>query len=197
MLPLAILPVLRDAQLKSWGSCIPDGGNTAPGERLSEVTVMLRTKFRNYLQAVVEKLAENTRVQNATKLKKTRVQNATKLKKIIRDTKGSIVESYVRSRMQPLKDILTNTIDHLQTIFEIHVFIIVGQGFWDQMGQDLLRFLEYSKENRSWYKGLRVAVSVSCTLALASYRKLNPLLCYISNLLKLNSLRFKLLMSCS
>lgn len=57
-----MLDVLRpkiETQIKSWGSCIPDGGNTAPGERLSEVTVMLRAKFRNYLQAVVEKLAEN------------------------------------------------------------------------------------------------------------------------------------------
>lgn len=49
-------------QFKSWGSCIPDGGNTAPGERLSEVTVMLRSKFRSYLQAVVEKLAENVSI---------------------------------------------------------------------------------------------------------------------------------------
>ncbi|KAK4843794.1 hypothetical protein QYF36_012726 [Acer negundo] len=44
------------------GSCIPDGGNAAPGERLSEVTVMLRTKFWNYLQAVDEKLAENVSI---------------------------------------------------------------------------------------------------------------------------------------
>lgn len=48
-----------ETQLKSWGSCIPDGGNELAGERLSEVTVMLRAKFRNYLQAIVEKLAEN------------------------------------------------------------------------------------------------------------------------------------------
>lgn len=57
-----MLDVLRpkiEIQFKTWGSCIPDGGNTVPGERLSEVTVMLRAKFRSYLQAVVEKLAEN------------------------------------------------------------------------------------------------------------------------------------------
>lgn len=58
-----MLDVLRpkiEIQLKSWGSCcIPDQGNVAAGERLSEVTVMLRSKFRNYLQAVVEKLVEN------------------------------------------------------------------------------------------------------------------------------------------
>ena len=60
-----MIDVLRpkiEAQFKSWGSCIPDGGNAVPGERLSEVTVMLRAKFRNYIQAVVEKLAENVSV---------------------------------------------------------------------------------------------------------------------------------------
>lgn len=51
-----------ESQFKSWGSCIPAGGNAAPGERLSEVTVMLRTKFRTYLQAVDEKLAENVSI---------------------------------------------------------------------------------------------------------------------------------------
>lgn len=48
-----------ETKFRSWGSCMPNSGNTAPGDRLSEVAVMLRTKFRNYLQAVVEKLAEN------------------------------------------------------------------------------------------------------------------------------------------
>lgn len=60
-----MLDVLRpqiEVQFKSWGSCIPDGGNTVAGERLSEVTVMVRAKFKNYLQAVVEKLAENVSI---------------------------------------------------------------------------------------------------------------------------------------
>ncbi|KAF5959105.1 hypothetical protein HYC85_000314 [Camellia sinensis] len=35
---------------------------TVHGKRLSEVTVMLRTKFRNYLQVVVEKLAGNVSI---------------------------------------------------------------------------------------------------------------------------------------
>ncbi|CAL5365202.1 unnamed protein product [Camellia sinensis] len=147
-----MLDVLRpkiEAQLKSWGSCIVDGGNAVAGEYLSEVTVMLRTKFRNYLQAVVEKLAENTRVQSTTKLKK-----------IIQDSKEVVMEPDIRSRMQPLKDLLVNTIDHLHTVFETQLFIIICRGFWDQMGQDMLRFLENRKENRSWYKGSRVAVSI-------------------------------------
>ncbi|KAK9270559.1 hypothetical protein L1049_026140 [Liquidambar formosana] len=147
-----MLDVLRpkiETQLKSWGSCIPNGGNTAPGERLSEVTVMLRAKFRNYLQAIVEKLAENTRLQSTTKLKK-----------ILQDSKENVVESDVRSRMQPLKEQLTNTINHLHNLFETHVFIAICRGYWDRMGQDVLSFLENRKENRSWYKGSRIAVSV-------------------------------------
>lgn len=60
-----MLDVLRpkiETQFNSWGSCIPTLGNHIPGERLSEVTVMLRAKFRNYLQAIVEKLVENVSI---------------------------------------------------------------------------------------------------------------------------------------
>ncbi|CAI9116173.1 OLC1v1017257C1 [Oldenlandia corymbosa var. corymbosa] len=147
-----MLDILRpkiEHQLKSWGSCIPDGGNTAPGERLSEVTVMLRSKFRNYLQAVVEKLVENSKLQGSTKMKK-----------ILQDSKDAMVESDVKSRMLPLKEQLASTINHLHSIFESHVFIACCRGYWDRMGQDILSFLESRKENRAWYKGSRIAVSV-------------------------------------
>ncbi|KAK3017683.1 hypothetical protein RJ639_004050 [Escallonia herrerae] len=147
-----MLDVLRpkiEAQLKSWVFGVPDGGNAVPGECLSEVTVMLRTKFRNYLQSVVEKLGENTRLRNATKLKK-----------IIEDSEGSVVDSDVRSRMQPLKDILIETIDSLYNVFETNVFLIICRGFWDRMGQDVKKFLDDRKEKGSWYKGSRVALSV-------------------------------------
>ncbi|XVE95208.1 hypothetical protein REPUB_Repub02eG0076300 [Reevesia pubescens] len=147
-----MLDVLRpkiETQFKSWGSCIPDGGNTAPGERLSEVTVMLRTKFRGYLQAVVEKLAENTKLQNSTKLKK-----------ILQDSKETVGESDIRGRMQPLREQLTSSINHIHTVFETHVFIAICRWYWDRMGQDVLSFLENRKENRSWYKGSRIAVSI-------------------------------------
>ncbi|PWA52563.1 hypothetical protein CTI12_AA453550 [Artemisia annua] len=148
-----MLDILRpkiEVQLKSWGSCcIPNEGNTAAGERLSEVTVLLRSKFRNYLQAVVEKLFENTRLQNGTKLKK-----------ILQDSKESLAESEIRNRMQPLTEQLTSTVNHLHTIFETHVFIAICRGYWDRMGQDVLSFLENRKENKSLYKGSRVAVSI-------------------------------------
>ncbi|WOL19976.1 hypothetical protein Cni_G28778 [Canna indica] len=147
-----LLDILRpkiEVQLKSWGSCIPDGGNAVAGERLSEVTVTLRAKFRNYLQAVVEKLVENTRAQSTTKLKK-----------IIQDSKDATMESDIRSRMQPLKDLLIQTINELHKVFEVHVFVAVCRGFWDRMGQDVLKFLENRKENRAWYKGARVTIAV-------------------------------------
>lgn len=155
-----------------------------------------------------------------------------------------MVESDVRSRMQPLKDQLTKTISHLHTVFETHVFIAICRGYWDRMGQasvnlkmnsmekflvlllfldfhiiislsiivnifsftqnvlsinvttnisitsintivcvvfmqDVLSFLENRKENRSWYKGSRVAVSVSSRLKHQySSRKLNDMICY-------------------
>ncbi|KAJ6829490.1 uncharacterized protein M6B38_357610 [Iris pallida] len=147
-----LLDTLRpriEMQFKSWGSCIPDGGNGVAGEHLGEVTVTLRAKFRNYLQAVVEKLSENTRAQSATKLKK-----------IIQDSKDVMVESDIRSRMQSLKDQLIQSINHLHTVFEVHVFVALCRLFWDRMGQDVLNFLENRKENRSWYKGSRVTLAV-------------------------------------
>ncbi|KAI4388701.1 hypothetical protein MLD38_001006 [Melastoma candidum] len=147
-----MLDILRpriEMQFKTWGSCMPNNGNTAPGERLTEVTVMLRTKFRNYLQAVVEKLAENSKMQPSTKLKK-----------ILQDSKGTVIESDARGRMQPLREQLAATMNHLHTLFETQVFVSLCRGYWDRMGQDILSFLENRKENRSWYKGSRVAVSV-------------------------------------
>ncbi|TYJ45909.1 hypothetical protein E1A91_A02G088100v1 [Gossypium mustelinum] len=147
-----LLDVLRpkiETQFKSWGSCIPEGGNTAPGEHLSEVTVMLRTKFRGYLQAVVEKLAKNTKLQNSTKLKK-----------ILQDSQETMGESDIRGRMQMLKELLRSTINHLHTVFETQVFIAICRWYWDRMAQDVLGFLENRKENRSWYKVSQIAVSI-------------------------------------
>lgn len=64
-----------------------------------------------------------------------KMQSATKLKKILQDSKESAVESDVQNRMQPLKDQLTSTINHLHTVFETHVFIAICRGYWDRMGQ--------------------------------------------------------------
>lgn len=65
----------------------------------------------------------------------TRLQNATKLKKILQDSKETVGESDIRSKMQSLIEQLTSTINHLHTIFETHVFVAICRGFWDRMGQ--------------------------------------------------------------
>ncbi|KAK3211193.1 hypothetical protein Dsin_015899 [Dipteronia sinensis] len=138
-----------ETQFKSWSSWIAECRNAVAGEHLSEITVMMRAKFRNYLLAVVEKLVENTKMQSTTKLKK-----------IILDSKETCVESDIQSRMQPLKDQLIKTVDHLHTIVEPDVFVLICRFFWDQMGQDVLHFLESKRENSSWYKSSRIAVSI-------------------------------------
>jgi hypothetical protein len=60
-----LLDTLRpniDAQMKAWVACLPgEGGHgrVVFGERLNEVTVELRAKYKSFLQAIVEKLADN------------------------------------------------------------------------------------------------------------------------------------------
>jgi hypothetical protein len=82
------------------------------------------------------------------------------LKKILQDSKESVGESDIRSKMNNLKEQLTNTVNHLHSVCETHVFIALSRGYWDRMGQIVLSFLENRKENRAWYKGSRVAVSI-------------------------------------
>ncbi|KAL6277294.1 hypothetical protein ACE6H2_020895 [Prunus campanulata] len=134
-----------ETRLMSWSSCIPDG--YATGVRLQDEAAMLRTKFRSYRLAVVEKLAENTRVDGKTKLKK-----------IIRCSKGK--ESVVPSRMQALEVLLLETIDHLHTVCDPTVFVELCRELWDRMGQDVLYLLEDKRKKAvSRCKCLRVAVS--------------------------------------
>ncbi|CAN8264255.1 unnamed protein product [Cochlearia groenlandica] len=147
-----VLDILRPSienRFKSWNSFIPDGENRVLGDRLSEVTVLLRAKFRSYMQALIEKLAENTRIQSHMKLKS-----------IIHDLRETTAEPDVRNRMMALKDVLDKTIDHLYSVFLPDVFVSICRGIWDRMGQDVLRLLEDRKDNVTWHKGPRIAVSV-------------------------------------
>ncbi|XVE86848.1 hypothetical protein DITRI_Ditri18aG0068200 [Diplodiscus trichospermus] len=158
---LCLLHSKIESKFKSWCSCTPPGGTATPGERLNEITVMLRANFRSYIQAIVEKLAENTRGQSATKLNK-----------IIQDSREAVVESDVRNRMQPLKDLLIKTIEKLHSVFESHVCITICRSFWDRMGQEVLHFLENQRENMSWYKGLKIAISILDEIFASQMQKL-------------------------
>lgn len=57
------------------------------------------------------------------------------LKKILQDSKESVGESDIRSKMQNLKEQLTNTVNHLHSVCETNVFIALSRGYWDRMGQ--------------------------------------------------------------
>lgn len=157
---LDVLCLKIESQMKSWSSCIPpDDRRAAIGDHLNDVKVMLRAKFRSYGQAIVEKLADNTKVQSSTKLKN-----------IIRDSKEG--ESDVQSRMQPLRDLLVKTIHHLDSVVEPPVFIQISRELWERMGQDMLHLLEDGREKSSWYKGLRVAVSILDDIFASEMQKL-------------------------
>ena len=47
--------------LKTWASVLPLVGDkkSVSGEQMNAVTVLLRTKYKNYLQAIVGKLISN------------------------------------------------------------------------------------------------------------------------------------------
>ncbi|KAJ7943715.1 Pesticidal crystal cry8Ba protein [Quillaja saponaria] len=158
---LDVLQPKIETHLTSWSSSISTDENAIIGEHLSEVAVMLRATFRNYLQAIEEKLAENTRLQNATKLKK-----------IIEDLKETVTESDIRSRMQPLKDLVIQTIDQLHTVVSPHVFTAICRRFWNHMGQELLHYLENRPEESSWYKGLRIALDTLDEIFTSEMQKL-------------------------
>ncbi|KAG0596350.1 hypothetical protein M758_UG245900 [Ceratodon purpureus] len=61
-----LLDTLRprmEAPIKAWVACLPqDSGRAVFGLPLNEVTIELRSKYKNYLQSIVEKLADNARL---------------------------------------------------------------------------------------------------------------------------------------
>eukprot|EP00250_Pteridium_aquilinum_P001118 c11326_g1_i1 orf=873-4781(+) len=161
-----MLDILRpkiETQMRAWIACLPTEGTERAGfgERLNEVTVLMRAKYKNFMQAIVEKLFDNARMQRTTKLKK-----------ILQDTREAGGESEIRDRMQLLSSQLTDTISHLHDVFSIRVFVAICRGYWDRMGQDVLRFLETRKENRSWYKGSWYALTILDDLFATQMQKL-------------------------
>ncbi|XP_058114690.1 uncharacterized protein LOC131257803 [Magnolia sinica] len=137
--------------LKSWASCLPVVGDRKSvfGEQLNGVTVMLRTKYKNYMQATVEKLVNNTQANRSTRLKR-----------ILEETEEVDGEAEIRERMQMLSSQLMESICNLHDVFSGHIFVAACRGFWDRMGQIVLSFLESRKENRIWYKGSYYALGV-------------------------------------
>ncbi|KAL5865487.1 hypothetical protein ACOSQ3_003001 [Xanthoceras sorbifolium] len=137
--------------LKSWASYLPVvGDKKSPfGEQMNGVTVLLRTKYKNYLQATVEKLVINVQTNRNTRLKR-----------ILDEIKEEDGEADVREKMQLLSAQLIDSMSNLHEVFASRIFIATCRGFWDRMGQIVLKFLEGRKENRVWYNGSYYALGI-------------------------------------
>ncbi|XP_070037538.1 uncharacterized protein [Nicotiana tomentosiformis] len=137
--------------LKSWASYLPANGEKKStfGEQLNGVTVLLRTKYKNYMQAIIIKLATNMQANRCTRLQR-----------ILEETKEADGEAEIRERMQLLNSQLSDSISNLKEVFTSGIFVAICRGFWDKMGQIILKFLEGRKENRVWYSGFYHALGI-------------------------------------
>ncbi|RDX71907.1 hypothetical protein CR513_48678, partial [Mucuna pruriens] len=137
--------------LNSWASCLPIMGDkkTLFGEQMNGITVLLRTKYKTYLQAIIGNLVNNLQANRNTRLKK-----------ILEETTETDGEAEVRERMQLLNSQLIDFISNLHEVFTSHIFVAICRGLWDRMGQFVLKFLEGRKENRIWYNGSSYALGI-------------------------------------
>lgn len=148
---LEVLHCTVEDILKSWASCLPIVADKklSFGEQMNGIRVLLKTKYKNYMQAIVAKLYANTQASRNTQLKR-----------ILDETQDTDGEAEVRERMQMLTLQLMESISNLHEVFMSQIFIALCHGFWDRMGQSVLRFLEGRKENRVWYNGSYYALGV-------------------------------------
>nr|CAB3445996.1 unnamed protein product [Digitaria exilis] len=136
--------------LKSWAAYLTiTSGNTVFGEQMNSITVMLRKKYKNYLKAIVDKLVTNAQANRNTRLKR-----------ILEETREADGESDIRERMQAVRLQLSDTIHNLHEVFSSRILVAICRGFWDRLGQIVLRFLESRKENRIWYRGSDYALGI-------------------------------------
>ncbi|CAK9151820.1 unnamed protein product [Ilex paraguariensis] len=149
-----ILDVLHcrvEDNLKSWASYLPVNGDKKStfGEHMNGIIVLLRTKYKNYIQAIIIKLVGNMQANRSTRLQK-----------ILEVTKEADGEAEIRERMQMLSSQLIDSISNLHEVFTSRIFVAICRGFWDRMGQIVLKFLEGRKENRVWYNGSYYALGI-------------------------------------
>ena len=152
--------------LKSWAAYLTiANGNTVFGEQMNSITVMLRKKYKKYLQAIVEKIVSDVRiilthsnpfdvalhpiwietyhiwieVINAYCSFQTQANRATRLKRILEETKETEGESEMRERMQALRAQLSDSMHNLHEVFSSRIFVAICRGFWDRLGQVNMR----------------------------------------------------------
>ncbi|KAI8552284.1 hypothetical protein RHMOL_Rhmol06G0254500 [Rhododendron molle] len=100
--------------LKSWASYLPVVGDKKSlfGEQMNAITVLLRTKYKNYMQATAVELVNNMQANRNTRLKR-----------ILEETKEADGEAEVRERMQMLSSQLIDSISNLHEVFSSHIFM--------------------------------------------------------------------------
>ncbi|GAU17627.1 hypothetical protein TSUD_255020 [Trifolium subterraneum] len=137
--------------LNSWARCcLPVMGDKKLfGEQMNGITVLLRTRYKTYLQAIIGNLVNNIQGNKSTRLKK-----------MLEETREADGEAEVRERMQLLNSQLVEFISNLHEVFTSQIFIAICRGLWDRMGQIILKFLEGRKENRIWYNGSCYALGI-------------------------------------
>uniref|UniRef100_A0A0D3DBR4 MHD1 domain-containing protein n=2 Tax=Brassica oleracea var. oleracea TaxID=109376 RepID=A0A0D3DBR4_BRAOL len=137
--------------LRQWASCLPvvEDKKSLFGEQMNVITVLLRTKYRNYMQAAVDKLVSNTQSNKTTRLKR-----------ILEEIRENEREVEVRERMRMLCSQITDSISNMHDVFTSQIFVASCRLFWDRMAQVVLKFLEGRKENEVGYKGSYYALGI-------------------------------------
>ncbi|GKA49164.1 hypothetical protein Tco_0742122, partial [Tanacetum coccineum] len=64
----------------------------------------------------------------------------------------------VSTAYQNMKSLCPNIRNEIFTDIDIHNRHILPREYWDEMGQNVLRFLEDWKDNRAWYRSSTVAI---------------------------------------
>lgn len=164
--------------LRQWASCLPvvEDKKLIFGEQMNVITVLLRTKYRNYMQAAVDKLVSNVRTDITPRsfciwihvmtislyvwMFQTQSNKNTRLKRILEEIKDNEREVEVRERMKTLCLQITDSVSNLHDVFTSQIFVASCRLFWDRMAQVVLKFLEGRKENEVGYKGSYYALGV-------------------------------------
>eukprot|EP00850_Spirogloea_muscicola_P006675 SM000032S12059 [mRNA] locus=s32:382745:388273:+ [translate_table: standard] len=141
-----------EAQMRAWVAALPTEGafgKAVFGQRFNEVTVELRAKYKNLMQAIVFKLVESARTNRATYLKKVLLDA---------QAQGQQGDDNIEERMKPLMLFLAEAMVQLDTVLSARIFSTICRGLWDAMARDVLGFLDNRKENMSWSKSTSAAV---------------------------------------
>lgn len=155
--------------LRQWASCLPvvEDKKSLFGEQMNVITVLLRTKYRNYMQAAVDKLVSNvnaitpriccnyhdfTRIHTCFNnlcvwMFQTQSNKSTRLKKILEEIKENEREVEVRERMKALCSQLSDSISNLHDVFTSQIFVASCRLFWDRMAQVILVHIERERDS--------------------------------------------------